>query len=362
LPELCLAAKFAVMTPPHVRLRKLLMFVGFACSGLAATIRMPAQEPASPAPDEGRLNTYLNREPTDAAGQLALLQQNMLIEQSDTTQLLFLLEYGSRIHIERTYFPATTSDHEMVPCYMFTPASMVPGTRHPGVVLVHGGFHEKLDWRFFSLIDALVGRGFVVIFPEYRGSSGYGETIYRNSYGTTDVADVLAAADYFATKPYVDPHRMGILGHSRGGMVVLLALERAPQRFQAGVEICGLMDFLAYMTYKPDARRQEVANEDEFGGKLPSQDLAAYLEISPLNHVESIQTPLLALATTGDKIVPVSLNTVRLIELLKAHQKVFDSHVYDQAPGGHVFIFGDSPAQRDCFQRSLDWLAQYLHP
>ncbi|MGI8745870.1 MAG: prolyl oligopeptidase family serine peptidase [Bryobacteraceae bacterium] len=68
----------------------------------------------------------------------------------------------------------------------------------------------------------------MVIFPDYRGSSGYGTNHYQNAYGTTDVADVIAAGQYLAKRDYVDPNRMGIVGHSRGGMVTLLATERAP--------------------------------------------------------------------------------------------------------------------------------------
>jgi len=313
-------------------------------------------------PKEGTLNTYLNREPTDPSGQLALLLQGMYQQQVDTTVVMFLLQYGNRIHLDRTYYPANTSDHEMIPGYVFTPATMQRGTKRPGLVIVHGGFHEKLDWRFFKLIDNAVSLGYAVIFPEYRGSAGYGEAVYTNSYGVTDVADVLAAADYLAKKDFVDASRMGILGHSRGGMTTLLAIEKAPKRFQAAVDIAGLTDFVAYMSYKPDARRMEVAKEKEFGGKLPPENLPAYMEVSPINYVDAIQTPLLVLATSGDKIVPLALHTGRLIDALKARGKVFASHIYDQAPGGHTFLFGDSDEQRDCFQRSFDWLAKYLKP
>jgi dipeptidyl aminopeptidase/acylaminoacyl peptidase len=331
-----------------------------ALLALVAITCAPGQEAA--APKEGALNTYLTREPTDTTGQLALMQQGLYQEQVDTTVVMFLLQYGSRIHMDRTYYPASTSDREMVPCYVFTPANMPRGAKRPGLVMVHGGFHEKLDWRFFKLIDEAVGHGYAVIFPEYRGSAGYGETIYTNSYGVTDVADVLAAADYLAKKDFVDAARIGILGHSRGGMTTLLAIEKSPKRFQVAVDICGLTDFLAYMSYKPDARRMEVAREKEFGGKLPAQDLPPYMEISPINHVDNIVTPLLVLATTGDKIVPLQLHTGRLIDALKARGKVFDSHIYDNAPGGHTFLFGDSEEQKDCFERSFAWLGKYRKP
>ena len=327
---------------------------------LAALGSVSAAEPAGV--KDGALGTFMDKEPGDTAGQLALLLQNTYKLQVDTTVVMFQLQYGSRVHLERIFYPANTSDHEMIPAYIFTPASLAKGQKRPGLVIVHGALHESLDWRFFRLIDAAVAHGYAVIFPEYRGSTGYGETIYANSYGHTDVADVMAAADYFAQQEFVDASRMGILGHSRGGLITVLAIERYPQRFQAAVEISGLLDFLAYMSYKPDARRNEIAREPEFGGKLPAQNLPPYLDITPLNFVEAIQTPVLALGTTGDKIVPIALNTARFIELLKAHDKVFAGHVYENAPGGHNFLQGDSEEARDCFQRSFDWLGKYLRP
>jgi dipeptidyl aminopeptidase/acylaminoacyl peptidase len=336
-----------------------LLTLFFALLSLGS-LNTSAQE--GPEPKEGALGTFMNKEPNDINGQFNLLQTNVYKLQVDTTVLLFIQQYGSRVHLERVFYPANTNDHEFVPAYLFTPANLPKGEKRPGLVIVHGALHESLDWRFFRLIEAAVAHGYAVIFPEFHGSVGYGEGIYQNSYGHTDVADVLASADFLAKQDYVDPTRMGILGHSRGGYVTVMAIEKAPKRFQAAVEICALLDFVAYMSYKPDERRAEIAREKEFGGKLPSQNLPPYLEISPLNNVEAIQTPLLALATTGDRIVPVSLNTVRLAELLKAHDKVFESHVYTNAPGGHNYFMGESDEQRDTFKRSFDWLGKYLKP
>jgi dipeptidyl aminopeptidase/acylaminoacyl peptidase len=336
--------------------------VWFVVLTLASCCLCQGQEPPAAAPKEGTLNTYLNREPTDTNGQLAVIMQNMFEQQVDTTVVQFLLQYSGRVHLDRIYFPANTSDHEMIPGYVFTPATMPVGRKLPGLVVVHGGFHEKLDWRFFRLIVEAVDQGYAVVFPEYRGSSGYGETVYSNNYGVTDTADVLASADYLAKKDYVDPSRIGIIGHSRGGMTTLLALEKNPARFQAAVTIAPLVDFLAYMSYKSEARRQEVAAERQFGGKLPDRNLPSYIEISPINHVDAVQTPLYYIGTTGDKIVPIQLHGERLIDAMKARGKTFDFHIFDNAPGGHTFIFGDSTETADAFRRSFEWLGKYLKP
>ena len=302
----------------------------------------------------------VNQEAKDTATKLDILQQELYVAEQQVTFLSLLVEYQDRLHVERVMFP---SDKVLVPAYVFTPVKLDKTRRYPGLVVVHGAFHGHLEWQLFDLIEFAVSKGYIVIFPEYRGSSGYGDVHYKNSYGITDTADVLASADYLVkSHPYVDAKRLAILGHSRGGMVTLLAIEHAPNKFKAAVDVAGLTDFLAFMAYKPDFRRMETASEPEFGGKLPSENLGPYLDISPLNHVDEIQTPLYIFATTGDKTVPLTLHTGRLIDALRSRGKVFESKIYDQAPGDHVFLYGDTDERRDMFNRAFEFLGKYLTP
>jgi dipeptidyl aminopeptidase/acylaminoacyl peptidase len=325
---------------------------------VSALTSAAAQQAKSEAPQEV-LGTFINADATDTGTKLEVLQQELYQAEEETILSNFNLEYGTRDHIRRVLYG---SGHELIPAYEFTPVNMTTGKKYPGILLLHGGFHEKLDWRFFAYIDAAVAHDFVVLFPEYRGSRGYGENHYHNEYGVTDLEDVLAGADYLAGLPYVDASRLGIIGHSRGGMLTMRAIEEAPQKFRAAVEIAGLVDFLSYMAYKPDSRRNEVATEKVFGGKLPSQNLQPYLDISPITYVDKIQTPLLLLGTTLDDEVPFSLHGGRMADAMKARGKSFDVHVYDKAPGGHVFLFGDTAEARDCLKRSMDFLADHLKP
>jgi dipeptidyl aminopeptidase/acylaminoacyl peptidase len=309
---------------------------------------------------EGALDSFVNLETNDPSAKLDILQQEVFAAEQQNVATLFLLEYGASVDMKFVRYP---SGEELIPAYVFRPLKPTAGKRYPAVILLHGGYHERFNVEWFSLISEMIHRGYVVIFPEYRGSRGYGDAIYQNDYGVTDTADVLAAADYMTKQSCVDPARLGIVGESRGGMVTLLAIEQAPKRFKAAVDIVGLTDFVAYMAYKPEYRRQEIAKENaHFGGKGPNEDLAAYMAVSPINGVDKIETPLLVMGTTGDKIAPFELHGGRLIDLLKAHDKVFDSHVYDHAPGGHVFMHGDSPDRADAVARTFAWLDKYLTP
>ena len=308
-------------------------------------------------PREGPLTSYINLDAGDADTRLEIIEQEVFAAQQQNVRVECLLEHGDKVHMDYVQYP---SGEELIPGYVFTPKGMGSG-KHPVVVLVHGGFHERLNVEWFPLIEGLVQRGYVVVFPEYRGSRGYGENLYRNDYGVTDTTDVLAAAAYMARKPFADPARMAIVGESRGGMVTLLAIEKEPKTFKAAVDVVGLTDFVAYMAYKPDYRRKEVAKESaSFGGKLPNENLAAYMAVSPINGVDRIETPLLVMATTGDKIAPITLHTGRLLDALKARGKVFESHIYENAPGGHIFMHGDQPEREDAYGRIYAWLQTHL--
>jgi dipeptidyl aminopeptidase/acylaminoacyl peptidase len=330
---------------------------------LCLSLLLPA--PATTALAQSSLDTTtpriaINQEARDTATRLELLQQEIYSLQQDVMYLGLLRQYEERMLIRRALFP---SGQALVPAYVFAPKPVAEGRRYPGLVIVHGAFHGRLEWRFFDLIDHAVRAGYVVIFPEYRGSAGYGDVHYRNEYGVTDVADVLASVDYLVkSTPYVDASRIGIFGHSRGGLVTLLALARAPGKFAAAVDVAGLADMVAFMAYKPEFRRQELANEPHFGGQLPAENLAPYMEISPLNHVDAIETPVFVAATSGDKVVPLPLHSGRLIDALKARGKTFESKIYDHAPGDHQFLFGDSDERRDLFERTFEFLAKYLRP
>jgi dipeptidyl aminopeptidase/acylaminoacyl peptidase len=301
-----------------------------------------------------------NQEANDVPTKLGLIEQEVQAAQQEAMYSNLLRQYDGQMLIRRTQY---ASGAELVPAYIFAPKPFASGKHYPGLVIVHGAWHGHLDWHFFDLIAYAVGQGYIVIFPEYHSSSGYGETNHKSNFGNTDIADVLAAADYLAKSvPGVDPDRLGIYGHSRGGMLTLMAIERAPTRFKAAVDVAGLTDLIAFMAYKPDFRRQETASEPYFGGKLPSENLAPYVELSPLNHVDQIQAPLFIAGTTGDKVVPLTLHGGRLIDALKARNKVFETKIYDNAPGDHLFLFGDTPERKDLFERSFAFLGKYLQP
>lgn len=341
--------------------RSLSSFLSLAATSTAMllatfSVAKAQDAPATPPP---ALTQFSNMDAADSASKLTLITQELYQEEVQTSILRFQMEYAATVHLEAVDFPSGLAT---IPGYVFTPAHIQPGKRYPALVFVHGGFHDRFEPYFFKMIAAAVEKGYVAIFPDYRGSSGYGGDHYENSYGTTDVADVLASADWLSKQAYVDSSRMGIIGHSRGGMATLLALEQAPTRFKVATEIAGLVDFIAYMAYKPEWRRQEVAKEPQFHGLTPDKSLAPYLKVSPMSHVRDIQTPLLVMGNTFDETVPFDLHGGRLVQLLKADNKVFEEKVYTNAPGGHMFPFAATSEGKDLFEHVFAWMGKYLNP
>lgn len=307
---------------------------------------------------EGDLQEFINIDSEDIATKLEVLRHSLDALELKLTRIAFRQLYGDNIRMEKIRYPV---DLDLIPGYIFLPKHREAGHRYPAIVLVHGGYHSSLTEEFFPFISRAVSEGFVVIFPEYRGSKGYGAEHYRAlNYGGKEVDDVLGAAKHLAERDYIDKNRLGIVGRSKGGMLALLAIEKEPDFFRAAVHMVGLVDFVAYMAYKPEYRRQDVARQPNFDGKLPFENLPAYLQVSPLTHVDRIETPLLILATTHDRTVPVDLHAQRLIDALEARGKVFEAKIYDKAPGGHAFAHGESPEARDAEDRTFAFLDKYL--
>ncbi len=328
---------------------------------LMATTSVYAQEKKDDISKEGELFKFINPESKDVITKLEVVQQTLYETEQKTINLTFIQLYGHKIKFERILY--ANYDGDLTPGYVFSPIQLNKGKKYPGLVVVHGGYHGHFEENYFGLMERAVNEGYIVIFPEYRGSRGYGAKHYNAiDYGGEEVSDVLAAADYLAERrSYVDGSKVGILGRSHGGMIALLAIERAPKKFKAAVDVVGLTDFVAYMSYKPEYRRQDVAKQKRFGG-IPFENLGAYMDVSPINHVDKIETPLLIHSTTGDKIVPIQLHTQRLIDALKARGKTFEYEIYDNAPGGHIYSHGDTKESKDSYDKIFKFLAKYLKP
>lgn len=189
--------------------------------------------------------------------------------------------------------------------------------RPKAVINIHGGPTMARVKNFYPQAQFLATRGYSVLALNYRGSTGYGRS-YRQAldleWGNADVEDAKAAADWLRRNHLATDQTVAIMGASAGGFTTLLALEKHPGVFQAGVSLFGVTDLLglARRTHKLERRYL-----DTLVGPLPDA-LTTYKERSPIARVADIRDPVYLFQGTDDKVVLLS-DTERFVTALKVH-------------------------------------------
>ena len=246
--------------------------------------------------------------------------------------------------------------------YTFMPRKRPAAAKLPLVVLVHGGIHGNLDTSHIHILRELLGQGYAVVAPEYRGSSGYGRDFWQLiDYGGLEVEDVFASRQWMLENHEgIDPARVGIIGWSHGGLIALMNLFAHPKEYQvgyAGVPVC---DLVARMGYKGQGYRDQFSAPYHIG-KTAEEDVNEYKRRSPAWNAEKLQTPLLIHTTTNDEDVNV-LEVENLIKALKAAGRKFEHKIYKDAPGGHEFNRIDTKLARESRTEVYQFLAKHLTP
>ena len=198
-----------------------------------------------------------------------------------------------------------TFDGKEIPAFYYRPRGAGP---FPVIINIHGGPEGQSRPRFSALTQyALAESGMAVIYPNVRGSAGYGKSYLLLDNGMqreASVKDIGALLDWIATRPELDAERVGVLGGSYGGYMVLAALTHFGERIAAGVDIVGISNFVTFLEntadYRRDLRRAEYGDERD-------PEMRAHLEqISPTNRVDAIQSALFVAQGANDPRVPAS--------------------------------------------------------
>jgi len=243
--------------------------------------------------------------------------------------------------------------------YTFVPKSRAPGEKLPMLVLPHGGVHADFTTYHAHIVRELIEQGYVVVAPDYRGSTGYGKGFYQLiDYGGREVEDTRAAKEFaLATFDFVDPARVGLIGWSHGGLIVLMESFAHPRDYAcvfAGVPVSDLVMRMGYH----DQDYLELFSADYHIGKTVRQDIAEYKRRSPVWNVDKLDVPLLIHTSTNDEDVNV-IEVEHLIQALKAANKKFEYKVFDDAPGGHSFDRMDMPSARAARAEIWAFLARH---
>ena len=276
------------------------------------------------------------------------------------TDLDFRAQLGNEMIVRKVLYSG--ADQMIIPAYLFAPHDT--STKHPALIMVHGGVHGDFETLYAPKVRALVARGYVVIAPEYRGSTGYGKEHYDAiDYGGKEVEDVLAARDYLAALvPYADVQRLGILGWSHGGFITLHSIFRHPELFRVAVAHVPVSDLPTRMRTHSESYRGIFARQKGFGGTL-EQKPTPYIQRSPIAHVRELKTPLLVHAADNDQDVFIIENhNLRDSMVVAGMDKagLYHYREWHDPPGGHEFSRVDSPQSKESWEESMAFLDKYL--
>ena len=245
-----------------------------------------------------------------------------------------------------------SADGTAVQGILTRPPGFEAGRRYPTVALIHGGPTAQNGFEFDSGAQVLAGAGYLVVRPNYRGSSGRGREFSRAifaDWGNLEVQDVLAAIDHVVEAGLADPERLGIGGWSYGGMTTNYAIAK-DARFKAAVSGASIANVLT--GYGTDQYIRQY--ENELG--RPWEEIDKYFKVShPFLHADKIVTPTLFLCGEKDFNVPL-INSEQMYQALRSLGIETQLVIY---PGQYHGLAKPS-YRKDRHERYIAWFDRFL--
>jgi len=223
-----------------------------------------------------------------------------------------------------------------IPGILYRPHQASAATPVPALVWVHGGPGGQSRLGYSPLIQYLVNHGYAVYAINNRGSSGYGKTFFKmddRRHGEADLGDVVASKRMLIETGWIDPERIGIIGGSYGGYMVLAALAFQPQEFDVGVDIFGVANWIRTLESIPpwwESFREALYTE--MGD--PATDRERLERVSPLLHASNIVKPLIVLQGANDPRV-LKVESDEIVAAVRANGVPVEYIVFDDE--GHGF-------------------------
>ncbi len=256
---------------------------------------------------------------------------------------------------EEMIFGGARNKRAAVHGWILRPPGFRRNRRYPMVLYIHGGPMAQYGYTFFHELHFLAAQGYVVVFTNPRGSSGYGlrfMNCIENRWGTIDYDDLMAVVDSVARKPYVDGKRLGVAGGSYGGFMTTWIIGHT-NRFKAAVTQrqagnflvqVGSSDFGFYRTYTR--------------GSTPWETPLRHIKDSPNFYADRIRTPLLIIHSECDLRTPIG-QAEELFTFLKLQRKTVEMVRFEGE--SHGLSRGGKPQNRlERLSRIADWLRRHL--
>jgi dipeptidyl aminopeptidase/acylaminoacyl peptidase len=219
------------------------------------------------------------------------------------------LQYQAREKLNRAYLAPMkavkypSSDGLEIPAYLTLPKG-VEARNLPAVIVPHGGPWYRDSWGYNSFAQFLANRGYVVLQPNFRGSTGYGKKFIdagNKQWGNKMQDDVTWGAKYLIAQGIADPKRVGIMGGSYGGYATLAGVAFTPDVYAAGVSIVGPSNLITLLESIPPYWEQiRKLFYERMGDPNTPEGKAQLLRQSPLTAADKIKTPLLVIQGAND--------------------------------------------------------------
>ena len=205
-------------------------------------------------------------------------------------------------------------DGKRIQAWVQRPPDFDPSKKYPLILNIHGGPHSAWGFIFTHEFQWMAARGYLVLYPNPRGSSTYGQefgNIIQYRYPGDDHRDLMAGVDEVIRRGWADPQRLGVTGGSGGGLLTNWAVTQT-NRFRAAVSQRDIADWSAWW-YTADFTLFQA----NWFRKAPFEDTADFAQRSPLTHVDKIRTPLLFVLGEADYRTPPAAGGEALFRALK---------------------------------------------
>jgi dipeptidyl aminopeptidase/acylaminoacyl peptidase len=243
-----------------------------------------------------------------------------------------------------------------IPAILYRPHRASAQNKVPAIVLVHGGPGGQARTGYKAQVQFLVNHGYVVLDINNRGSSGYGKRFFTaddGKHGREPLWDCVEAKKYLASLGYVDEKKIGIMGGSYGGYMVLAALAFKPEEFAVGVDIFGVSNWVRTLqSIPPYWESFRKALYKEMGD--PATEVEKLRAISPLFHAEKIRKPLIVIQGANDPRV-IKPESDEIVEAVRKNG-VVEYVVFDNE--GHGFTKKANEIRAN--KAILEFLDRYL--
>jgi len=241
-----------------------------------------------------------------------------------------------------------------IPALVYRPRGAPPDGGFPAILYIHGGPDAQERPVYRPLFQYLVSRGFLILAPNIRGSTGYGRSyqqLIHRDFGGADLRDFDAAARFLKSLPHVDTKRIAVAGGSYGGFAALSCATRLPDHWAAAVDICGTSNLVTFAKSVPPSWRRFMR---AWVGD-PETERDELLKRSPITYVDQLRCPVLIIQGAHDPRV-VRAESDQMVERIRAAGGSVDYLVFEDEGHGLLKV----PNQIRGFRAIAEFLERHL--